>query len=153
MGLKDRLAARKRPSTSYSLRVDDDTAARAELAAAQQYRSPTGSSDAGRVAAAQAAVDACYEQLIITALPPVEMEALLAAHPATDAQRAKDKAVFNSDTFVAALLAACIDSDVTEADWHEYTTTGSMSTGETNALFAAAWEINYRDPSPSIPKG
>lgn len=153
MGLKDRLAERKRPSTIYQLRIDDDSAARAALEAALAYRSPTGSGDSGRVAAAQAEIDACYETLTITALPPVEMEALLAAHPATDAQRGKDKTVFNPDTFVAALLAACIDSDVTEADWQEYTTKGSMSTGETNALFAAAWEINYRDPSTSLKKG
>lgn len=144
MGLKDRLASRQRPSTTYRLRIDDDAAARSELAAAH---------DADSIAAAQAVVDACYETLTITALPPVEMEALLAAHPATDEQRAKDKTVFNQDTFVPALLAACIDSDVTEADWADYVSKGAMTTGEVNALFAAAWEINYRDPSPSLPFG
>jgi len=144
MGLKDRLAQRKLPSTTYRLRVDDDAAARTKLAAA---------SDAADVAAAQAVVDACYEDLVVTALPPVEMEALLAAHPATEAQRAKDKTVFNPDTFVPALLAACVDSDVTEADWADYTTKGAMTGGEVNALFATAWEINYRDPSPALPFG
>jgi hypothetical protein len=154
VGLKDRLADRKRPGTTYNLRIDDDAAARAELAAAKAAWSAKASSDnIGREAAAQAAVDACYEQIIITALPPVDMEALLAAHPATEDQRAKDKTVFNQDTFVPALLAACIDSDVTEADWRDYTTTGSMTIGEVNALFAVAWEINYRDPSSSIKKG
>jgi hypothetical protein len=145
MGLKDRLATRQRPSTTYKLRIDDDAAARTDLAAV--------TAAGADVEEAQAQLDACYEQLIITALPPVEMEALLAAHPATDAQRAKDKTVFNQDTFVSALLAACIDSDVTESDWQEYTTKGAMTIGEINALFAAAWEINYRDPSPSLPLG
>ena len=147
MGLKDRLATRKRPSTAYALRVDDDTAARTALVTAQASGDPT------RIAEAEAALDACYEQLTITALPPVELEELLKQHPPTDAQRAAGHTTFNPDTFVAALLAACIASDVSEAEWMEYTTKGAMTAGETNSLFNDAWDINYRVLDQNIKKG
>jgi len=148
VSLKDRLANRKRPSTTYSLRIDDDTAARAELAAAQ------AAGDDARVAAAQAVVDACYEQVTITAVAPKTMEELRAAHPPTDIQRDRDKkAEWDPATFVPALLAACVDSDITEAEWAEYTTTGSLNSGEVNSLFNAAWEINYRVPDINLKKG
>lgn len=159
MGLKDRLAARTRPSTSYSLRIDSDDAARAELIAAQAV------GDEKRAAKARKAIAACYEQITIVALPPgpkpnpqpddpMDLETLRAAHPPTDEQRAKNKDVlFNPQTFVPALLAACVESDVTEAEWAEYVTSGAMSTGEVSALFNLAWEINYRVPDPTIPLG
>jgi hypothetical protein len=146
MGLKDRLATRKRPSTTYSLRIDSDDAARAELSAAQ------AADDEERIAAARAAVEACYEQLTITALPPVELEALLAAHPPVEKDRGKK--IFDPRTFIPALFAACIKSDITtEEEWAEYTTTGAMTAGEVNELFDKAWEINYRVPSADLPKG
>lgn len=159
MGLKDRLAAKKRPSTSYSLRIDDDAAPRAELVAAQ------AAGDDRRAAKARKAVEACYEQVIIVALPPgpkpnpqpgdpMDLETLRAAHLPTDEQRAKSKDVlFNPRTFVPALLAVCVESDVTEAEWAEYVTSGAMTTGEVSALFNLAWEINYRIPDPTIPLG
>lgn len=147
MGLKDRLATRKRPSTPYKLRIDSDDAARAELAAAQME------GDEERIALAETAVQACYEQVTITALPPVELEKLLAAHPPTDEQRAKKPPELFDSTFIPALLAVCVESDVTEDDWIEYTTTGSMSTGEVSDLFGTAWLINYRIPNPDLKKG
>lgn len=147
MGLKDRLASRKRPTTTYSLRIDSDDVARAELAAAQV------AADDDRIAVAQAAVEACYEQVTLTALTPVALEELLAAHPATDKQRAENKTMFNSDTFIAPFLAACVESDVTEAEWIEYTTTGAMTTGEVADIFNAAWALNYRVPDLNVKKG
>lgn len=144
MGLKDRLATRQRPSAPYQLRIDDDAVARAELAAARD------AGDESRIVAAQEAVESCYEQVRITALPPSEMEALLAAHPAPES--AKVQKIFNPATFVPALLAACVESDVTEEDWSVYVTTGAMTIGEVGALFDAVWNLNYRAPDPSIPK-
>lgn len=154
MGLKDRLATRKRPFITHRLRIDDDTAARAELAAAQAVGDET------RTAAAQAVVEACYEQFVITALPPgprrnpqpddpINLETLLKQHPPLTDQ----KQIFNPITFVPALLAACIESEITEAEWAEYTTTGTLSTGEAMDLFNVAWEINYRVPSADLKKG
>lgn len=144
MGLKDRLSARRRPTATYQLRIDDDTTARAELAAAR------AAGDEARIVAAQEAVEACYEQVTLTALPPADMEALLAEHPAPETLQGKS--IFNPATFIPALLAACVDSDVTEADWAEYITTGAMTFGETTDLFNAVWELNYRAPDPAIPK-
>lgn len=136
MGLRDRLRERARPTAAFSLRVDDDTAALAELTAAREADDDEG------IAAAQAAVDACYEQLRLMALPPADMEALIAAHPAVE----KD-ASWNPATFVPALLAACVESDVTEEDWVEYTTKGPMTSGEVTALFDAIMILNYRTSS------
>lgn len=147
MSLRDRLAKGTRPRTTYPLRVEDDTAARAELAKA------VASGDEDRITLASEAVDACHEQVSIVALPPAEMEDLLGLHPPTEAQR-KDGAVFNRVTFVPALLAVCVDSDVTLEDWREYTTTiGPMTPGEVNALFNTAWDLNYRTPDPWVGKG
>lgn len=144
MSLKDRLATRKRPTITYALRIDDDTIARSELVAAQAV------GDEGRIVAAREAVEACYEQVVITALPPTELEELLEAHPPPPADQGKK--MFNPATFVPALLAACVNSDVTEEDWAEYVTAGAMTTGEVSAIFNAAWELNYRVPDPSLPK-
>lgn len=142
MGLKDRLATRRRPTASYALRIEDDNTARAELAAAR------AAGDESRVVAAQGAVEACYEQVTLTALPPVELEALIAAHPAP----AGMKKIFNPVTFIPALLAVSVDSDVTEADWAEYYVSGAMTNGEFSDLFEAVWRLNYRIPDPSVPK-
>jgi hypothetical protein len=143
MGLKDRLAARRRPTASYALRIEDDTTARSELAAAR------AAGDESRVVAAQEAVEACYEQVTLTALPPVELEALIAAHPTPP----KGTKIFNPVTFIPALLAVSVDSDVTEEDWSGYYTSGAMTAGEVADLFEAVWRLNYRTPDPSVPKG
>lgn len=144
MGLKDRLAARQRPIATWQLRVDDDSIARSELAAAQ------ADGDETRIVAAQLAIEACYERLTVTALAPVEFEALLEEHPAPAGQKQK---MFNPKTFVPALLAACVDSDVDEETWADYTTTGAMTIGEVGGLFQVAWDVNYREPSADLLKG
>lgn len=144
MSLRDRLRARSRPTATFDLRVEDDTAARAELAAAVAE-----GGDPERVDAAQDAVDACYETLQLTALPPADMEALIAAHPATDGSGGQ----WDPATFVPALLASCVDSDVTEDEWGEYVSKGPMSVGEVRDLFDKAIAVNYRGPDPRVPKG
>lgn len=147
MGLRDRLARGARPQVTHPLRVEDDTAARAELAAA------TASGDEERITLAREAVAACYEDVVIVALPPADMEALIGQHPPTQEQRSRN-GIFNPATFVPALLAACVESDVTEDDWREYTSTaGPMTAGEVTALFNAAWDLNYRIPDPDLGKG
>ncbi|MGH8010250.1 MAG: hypothetical protein ACREQ3_24920 [Candidatus Binatia bacterium] len=144
--LRDRLGRRARPQVTYSLRVEDTTAAQAAVAAAQE------SGDDNLIQAAQTTLSGCYEILVITALPPQEVEELLGRHPPADPAKKNDWP-FNEATFVPALLAACIDSDVTEEDWVEYTTKGPMSRGEVMALFDAVWSVNYRAQDPSVPLG
>jgi hypothetical protein len=113
------------------------------------------SGDESRIVAAQLAVEECYEQVTINPLPSPELEDLRQAHLPTDEQRKRlgPGILFNPDTFVPALLAACVDSDVTEEDWYEYITTGVMTSGEINALWDVVWGLNYRPPDPTIPKG
>jgi hypothetical protein len=144
MGLRDRLRERSRPSAVFVLRVEDDTAARAELA--------TALAEDGDVTAAQAAVDSCHERLTITALPPADMEALIAAHPPTAEQETTNSA-WNPVTFIPALFAASIGGDVSEEDWAEYTTKGPMTSGEVRALVDVCLDVNYRAPNPSPGKG
>lgn len=145
MGLKDKLAGTPRATITVALRVGNVTAAQAVLMQA--------SGDPDRVAAAEGALGACYEPVTLVALHPTQLETLIGKHPPTDEQRAKNGSLFNPETFVPALLAASIESDMTEDDWAEYTTTGAMTTGEVNALFNAAWELNYRVPDVNIKKG
>jgi hypothetical protein len=144
MSIRERLAARTRPRATFMLRVDDDTMVRAELTAAHA----TGDSE--RIATSTASLEACYEALIITALPPRDLERLLADHPPADAG---SNVQFDAQTFIPAVLAACIDGDETADDWAEYIKAGSLTTGELNALFSAVWELNYRIPDTNIKKG
>lgn len=146
MSLRERLAKRSLPSETFLLRVEDDTAARKELADAR------ASGDEEQVVAAQSALDACYEPLVITALPPAEWEALVSAHPPTEEQK-KRGAWYNHATFHPALLAACVSGDETEADWADYVTKGPLSLGEAMALLDAVMRVNQRAPDPWLPKG
>lgn len=147
MGLKDKLAKASRATVTAQLRIGNVTAAQAALTAAQ------ADGDPDRIKAATAAVGACYEPVVLTALHPAQMETLLGKHPPTDEQRERTKSVFNLDTFVPALLAASIESDMTEDDWAEYTSTGAMTAGEVADLFSKAWELNYRVPDVDLKKG
>lgn len=140
MSLRERLAQRARATATFDLRIDDDTDAQVELAEALDGDDPD------RLAAARAAVQDCYETLHITALPPADWEALVAAHPPADGH----ERLWNIDTFGPALLAASIDdSDITEQEWAEYTTKGALTTGEVHALYDAVLTLNYRVPDTS----
>lgn len=146
MALRPSLAKRRLPSTTFPLRIEDDTVARAGLAAAE------GSGDPERIAVAEATVGACYEQLKLTSLPPETWEELVSEHPATEAQQ-KSGQWCNMNTFLPALLAACVEGDETAEDWANYTQRGALSSGEADALFAAVIGINQRTPEPLVPKG
>lgn len=145
MRIGDRLASRPPVTAPYQLRVADDRAARAELATAR------AEGDETRIAAALAAVEACYEEVTITALAPEVMEALQGQHPPTEEQRDRN-ALYNSVTFPPALIAACVDTDDTEQEWDEYTKKGPLTLGEALDLFYACWDINHRTPDPWLPK-
>lgn len=165
MGLKERFASRQLPQVVYPLRMDyspESDAAEREFAAAERelaFAQSQGFVDLGgyrrRVDQARAAREQFYEQLTIRALPPAEFEELVAAHPSSKEQRDKNgpAAVWNVDTFVPALLAACVDSDMTADDWTEVTSKGPMATGEVAALFQAALQVNDRTPDEHLGKG
>lgn len=186
---RGRLLSRPRPSIGYPLLVVDQAdlaRAQAELAAAKadqrqvvlaaKSAKPTAASRRAdqRVTDAQAAVDRCYETIVLTALPTageVTAEKLAAAHPPTDAQMAKaakDRAeaaqrgeppppwpAWDDDTFRPALLAACCGNGMTAADWATFLA-GHVSDGEAGGLWRACLAVNERERVADplvIPKG
>lgn len=156
MGLRDRLRAKARPVVRHPLVVKDQAGPRAALADADRALlaarvdhdedSPEVAEAQRAVEEAQRKVDACVEMLTLRALPPEDFEALVAAHPPQD-----DEDTWHTATFRPALLAACVEGDMTEDDWAEFEP--RCSTGERNALFFAALAVNSRVPDVSVPKG
>lgn len=143
MTLRERLAAGQRRTATHRLRVEDDAAARVELAAA------VAADNAERIAAARRALGDCHETLRLVALAPADWDALVAAHPLDG----KDDGWFDPVTFLPAALAACVqDADTTEADWVDYTTKGAMAPGEVRALLDDVVTLHGRAPDPAVPK-
>jgi hypothetical protein len=165
MGLRDTFQKRGLPHDVIPIRAVPSAqldAAEAELAAAvaaladAETRRAVSTAHRRRVDAAQDAVDDCYVLLTVRALPPAEMEGLIAEHPAGDGERA----IFNRATFAPALLARCVFDDpdatepaMTEPEWVDEISKGSSSLGEVSELFAACWQVNDRTPDRHIPKG
>jgi hypothetical protein len=162
VGRRERFLARRRPTVDYQLAVVDDTDALAELAAAKEaldaarFRDDDGAGQAvadaeKRVAKARRALEACYEPVTLTALPPVEFEALV-AKPEYAPREGQDEK-WNADTFPRACFLACVDtSDLTTEEWAEFVDS-SLSQGERESLFLTAVGLNARWPSGSIPNG
>lgn len=166
MGLRETFRARGLPHVTVPIRAvpsQQIAAAEAELRAAAIALSEADSRHAvttamrARVEAAEAALDACFTVLVVRAIPPADMEALIAEHPSTDAD---DAVPFSRKTFVPALLARCVfdstDAEkpaMSEAEWIDEVSAGSSSLGEVGALFTACWQINDRTPDARIPKG
>jgi len=157
------LAQRQLPRTTVSLRVDfspEADSADAELRdavlalrLAEQAGQDTAELNT-RVEAAQVAVDACFEHMAVNALPPTDFEELVAAHPPTVAQRQQDPSVqWNDATFRTAVLAACVEGDLTETDWTEMIAKGQVTLGEVRALVQAAIATNDRSVDVRVGKG
>ena len=105
-----------------------------------------------RLEAAQAAMSPYVEVLQAVPLPPAEYEALVSAHPSADS------ATWDPETFVPALLAACLLQDgepvMTASDWAAWAKTpGAATSGELVALFNTCVTINDRSPSVHVGKG
>lgn len=159
-GRRERLLARRRPRVVHQLAVEDDTAAVAELSAAKDelatasFRSDEAMEEAvsaaeKRVAKARRTVEACYEPLTLTAMPPAEFEALI-AKPEYAPREGKTEQ-WNGETFPRACFLACVDtSDLSPDEWEAFVD-GSLSQGERDALFLAAISVNARWPSGNIP--
>lgn len=181
---RDRLLARPRPSLAYPLLVDQDAvdAARRDLgqahADARQAMLAKNTDDAEvqaaqrRITDAEQAVHACYETVVLRALPPGDVERLRADHPPTEQQMAAAKAEreraakrgeepplwpeWNEDTFRPALLAACTpDSGMGADDWATFLQ-GHVSDGEARGLWLACLAVNARERVADplvLPKG
>lgn len=164
MSLRERLKARARPSAPFHLRMADDSEAKTALAKAEMELRRTiiadgeGTDEAAaaeqKVADAREQVRACYEELTLTALPPEDLEALIAEHPPTKDQREQDgDATWNEDTFRPALLAATVEGDVSEEDWADMYQTGQLNLGEFRRLYFACLDVNNRTSDPHLGKG
>lgn len=168
MALRETLATRGLPVAEYPLRAvpsrqladaeDALTRARFELAQAEAAKT-VSTGHRTRVERAEADYRACFEWLTLRALPPAEMEALIAEHPPEDVDTARGEP-FHRATLIPALLAVCVydDTDATEpaltvAEWAEQVAKGSGSAGEIAGLFQAVWQLNDRTPDANIPKG
>lgn len=179
---RDRLLGRPRPSLPYRILVapDEVEQARAALAevqvAARQARLGDNAAAAKRAAqqvrAAEAVVDACYETIVLRALPPERIEELDAEHPPTAEQMDKAKAEreqavqrgeqvpewpsWNDATYWPALLAeSATEAGMTANEWAAFLAE-HVSTGEAAGLKQAALAVNRleRVADPLVlPKG
>lgn len=168
VSLRARLATRARPRIEYPLLVEQDGHAAATAAleeALQAWRQVVlrDDPDPQELAAVQAAVDAaqadldgCYERIVLRALPPPEYEALIAAHPPTAEQRGEDPPqIWNPTTFRPALLALCVESDMSAEDWADFLDQ-RCSAAERQGLYVAALAVNEQEriAEPlALPKG
>lgn len=148
----DRL--RRRPRPQNRLRVCDDAelrqrheeaeqaARRARFVAEANPRDELAAHQASDADAARdqalAVLDAASEFLAFRALPRPVLEELIGEHPPTE-QQAEEGAVFNADTFPAALVAAASLDGMSPEEADELL--NGWSTPDANALWDAAWQI------------
>lgn len=159
-GLRDRLLGRSRPSLVYELPIGDVAAARLAVARAEdavraaRYRADENAEQAlaearAALTQAEADLDACYEKVTLTALPPADFEALVALHPPRE--DTSDEA-WNPETFPRACFLACAPHEVSEAEW-EQVLAENLSLAERGELYSVAIAVNVRLVSPALPKG
>lgn len=163
MAMRERLRNRQLPNVPVRIRVDfspESDAAAHELTEATralrlaEFREQDTTTHQTRLDAAQAAFDAFFEVIVLRALPPGDMEALIAEHPPTAAQRKADStAPWNKTTFRPALIAACAQGEETEQDWADWLAHGGVADGEVAALFGAAVAVNDRSADLRVGKG
>ncbi|WP_232107748.1 hypothetical protein [Streptomyces gossypiisoli] len=148
----NRLRQRTRPQNKLRICDDDRLRQRVEEAAQRAQRarifaeaSPEDESAQQRAAEAEASVeqaraelDGASEFLTFLALPRPVLEELIAQHPPTE-QQAEEGAVFNPDTFPAALVSAASFDGMSREEAEELLNTWSAP--DANALWEAAWQV------------
>ncbi|MEW2528407.1 hypothetical protein [Streptomyces sp. NPDC047071] len=148
----ERLRRRARPQNR--LRICDDAELRQRYDEAEQAarrarfvaEANPGDELAARQAAdadaardhALAALDAASEFLTFRALPRPVLEELISEHPPTERQ-AEEGAIFNADTFPAALVAAASVDGMSREEAEELL--NGWSAPDANALWDAAWQV------------
>lgn len=169
MSLKADLSERKRPSMPYSVQLTDPAEATAAVHRAERMaRQAEIKGDAAEVKKRKAALtrarkqlQQCFKVFEIAALEPDEYEDLIAEHPPTREQIEKagndpsEMPEWNADTFYPALLAACVDDDMTAEDWAAFLKK-RLSRGERRQLEYALVAINENVRLPEamvLPKG
>ena len=168
MSQRERLLGRRIPPTRITIRVDFSAEADEAYAAFESALRDLESAEsrgADLVAAhtraeeARAALAPFREVLVISPLAPDKYEELIGEHPATEEQQGRGYA-WNPDTFVPALMAACIGQDLppedrlSEKDWLDWATTAHTGVaGELMAIYQACLQVNDRSPELHVGKG
>ncbi|MFE0190727.1 hypothetical protein [Streptomyces sp. NPDC058989] len=148
----DRLRRRARPENKLRICDDEELRNRAEVAQREAERArflaeanPGDEELAQRAAdaeeanqAASAALDNASDFLTFRALPRPVLEDLIAEHPPTEKQ-SEEGAVFNPDTFPAALISAASLDGMSREEAEELLNTWSAP--DANALWEAAWQV------------
>lgn len=157
---RDRLSSRPRPQAIVKLRLDTsqeflNKERELEAIEIELTRAPNQKLDdniietlEARKAVLKEELSPGYDIVVINALRPDQMEALIAEHPSGE-----EGFSFNRDTFFPALLAACVEGDDSAEDWASIITDGTLVLGEVNSLLAAAMEVNDRSPDVTLGKG
>jgi len=165
---RDRMMNRSLPSVTQPIAIDDPTAALRALAHAERvHQHAVRSGDEAEIKRTKTALtraknkhDACYEYLTIRALRPKAYEKLMAEHPPTPEQSAAAPAPheapqWDRETFRPALLAACVEGDMTAEDWAVWLEEHSAR-GEGDKLFVVTLALNEAERLPEsvmLPKG
>lgn len=154
VSVRDRLAARTRPTSRLTICDDDETKKRllaaqfdAQRARAAADRAPddvdlAAAAETARqeLEEAQAAYDAAAIVLRFQALPRPDFEALKRAHPPTEEQ-AEDGAAFNAETLAPELISAASLDGITVDEARGYLDT--WAAGEAVELYEAAFGIQH----------
>lgn len=148
----DRLRRRTRPQNKLRICDDDPLRQRFEETeqAARRARfvaeANPGDEQADQRAAdaaaahddARTALDAASDFLTFRALPRPVLEELIAQHPPTEKQT-EEGAIFNPDTFPAALVSAASADGMSREEAEELL--NGWSAPDANALWDAAWQV------------
>jgi hypothetical protein len=157
---RDVLSRKRRRTATYVVELEDPSEARAALstiASRLQLLAALHGEDSEQAAAlhpeleqAQAALDACSHTITLRALGAQHFPDLVKAHPPTKEQQA-ERGDWNPDTFHAALIAACAaDEGLTERQWADALDSDAWATGERNALFNLALQLNVSAPNSAV---
>lgn len=168
MSQRERLLGRRVPPTPVAIRVDFSSEADVAFAAHEralqdlrtaEFRGGDLDEARARVAETKAALAPHQEVLHVAPIAPSEYDALIGEHPPTKEQR-EQGATWNTETFLPALLAACIGQDLpptermSEKDWIDWTTTASAGvSGELVVLYQTCLRVNDRSPDVHVGKG
>ncbi|MEV7804985.1 hypothetical protein AB0O28_18750 [Microbispora sp. NPDC088329] len=170
--LRERLRSRERPSLDYELPVGDVVGAQRDLAAAEEAHrqalrhaakiaTAEDASDAEQaeaqaaveetraaVAQAEEALDACYEHIKLTAMPPDDYEALKALHPP---RPGTDDTEYNAATFPRECFLRCA-TELTPEEWAPILRE-NLTNAEREDLYLLADAVNSRLVNAALPKG
>lgn len=157
MSVKKRLAAKQRRVLEVPVQVSEPGPARARLEEASKAlvmaefsKRPEEELEPLRAAkaAAEAALEECFERVQFGSLLPADMERLVAAHTKPDGET-------DDVTLTPVLAAACAtDSDLQDEEWWtQQLISGSWSYGERADLYTQLIALNYDTSAPSAPKG